>query len=219
MKPTLKILTICITILLFAGCLEKEQETIEEQSTSKQFNKTAGGCSCGTRSQSSCTDECTKEFMNNQDKREFKIIWESCDNNDLNSPNCKGSQGATNPSNGLPFVSNVEFCYQDWVQGDGSCALLMQIDFLPSCIKCITGFPRCIRFKAYCAKVDNNDGTTTNTLSLVADDPDVTSSTEVDGFEWTVTTVTGDPKIKICCEKTIGNFRTFFCCTGDIQPL
>ena len=47
----------------------------------------------------------------------------------------------------------------------------------------------------------------------------ITGTISADGYEWTLTTVTGDPKIKICCEKKIGNWNTWFCCTGDIQSL
>jgi len=220
MKSKIKILSILLLMLVIGNC--KRQEESGHKSNEKQtktLGKTAGPCTCSTRQQSNCNDECTKEFMNNLDIRRFRITWESCDNNDLDG-GCRGSQAAENPSNGLPYTSDVVFCYQDWVNTpSGDCMLGMQIDFLPPCLKCITGFPRCIKFRAYCQEIENGDGTSTFTLSLVADDPDVINGSEVNGYKWTLTTVTGDPKIKICCEKMVGNWKTFYCCTGDIQEL
>lgn len=216
MIKLLKTSVVLALLLLTFGC--KQQEVVTKSGKSKSsLNKTAGQCVCATRQRSSCNDECTRNFMNDLDMRRFKITWESCDNNDLNG-GCRGVSAAENPGTGLPYTSEVLFCYSDWV-ASSECTLLMQIDFLPPCIKCITGFPRCIKFRPYCSPVDNGDGTTTYTLSLVADDEDVSNGTEVNGYQVTLTTISGDPKIKICCEKVVGNFKTFYCCTGDLQPL
>lgn len=213
-----------ISLLVFYAC-QKPENKESEKKPSTTLGKTAGSCKCSPKGKSSCWDDCiVKDFMDNKDSREFVITWESCNNNALDGQDCQGTKGSEDPSNGLPYKSNVKFCYMDWTEDNhGGCTLLMEIDFLPRCIKCISGFPRCIKFRASCDPntVNNGDGTqtTTTVLNLVADDPDVDeSNTDVNGFQWTVTTTTGDPKIKICCERKEGNFTTYYCCTGDIQP-
>lgn len=216
-------LLIMMSFLLICAC-QKSDNKEDEKKLHKNLAKTAGPCKCSSKGKSSCWNDCiVKEFMDGKESRDFVITWEECENNALDGQDCQGKKGSDDPSTGVPYRSNAKFCYMDWTEDNqGGCTLLMEIDFLPDCIKCISGFPRCIKFRASCESntVDNGDGTktTTTALNLVADDPDVNGDSKVDGFGWTVTTVTGDPKIKICCSRKENNFTTDYCCRGDIQP-
>ena len=204
-----------ITVLIFAllifcySCHKDEKTSLEAYKTNKSnsFGKRPDNCDCGTRTQSWCTDQCTEQFMNGNNSRSFKIIWNSCNTSDPSYFNCNFQ-----PTPGLPLTSNVTFCYQKSSDPNSNgCSLLMQVDRLPTCIACITTFPRCITFKAWC----NVNGDGTGYLSLEADDPDLSSES---GTTWSVT-IDGDPVIKICCQKMGANgFQERYCCEGDLIP-
>ncbi len=201
MKTSFNKITIILigVAFLFTTCRKDEKQS-ELSKTSVQvqentYGKRPGQCSCGTRHNSLCTDECTTEFMSGLEAKTFTIQWTSC----LGvSPDCLGT-----PS---PNQSNVKFCYQSHTAPDwNGCALLMEIDNLPSCIKCIGVFPRCIKFHAYC-------NTGAGVLELVADDPDVSSA----NVEWEVT-IQGDPVLKLCCKQydLYGGYNEY-CCSGEL---
>lgn len=218
-----------LTLFLVFGIMSCSDPDITESkppSTNHSLGKTSGNCNCASfYTQSGCFDDCiVKSFMQNKNEIYYDITWENCDNNEINGTNCRGTQAVQGPT-GLPLKTRVKFCYMN-IHDDmhGGCTILMEIDNLPSCLKCLSSksFPRCIKFRANCSSstVSNPDGTqtTTTVLNLTSDDPDVTDDSEVTN---TTITIQADPKIKICCERPDPlnrSFTNWFCCTGDLQP-
>ncbi len=96
MRKLTKLAFTLLLILIVHSCQRREEPVNVKLSTqNSKLGKTSGNCLCATRQKSNCTDECTKQFMEDQDIKRFQITWESCDNNDLDG-DCRGSQAAQN---------------------------------------------------------------------------------------------------------------------------
>jgi hypothetical protein len=203
MKTKFVILLSAISALLLSySCNQKpENQLREELQQSKVFSK-AAGCNCDYDYTNPDCPECiTQAFMQGKNYLEYEATFTHCTSSDPDDQGCTFDNSKK---------YKVTFCYaQPTPNAPDDCALYMQIEDAPACIRCITTFPYCVRLKATCTSSNGKDYT------VYLDDNDPGTGPVVE-YQYSISQ---DPKFSICCKKPDPNFPgnfLKFCCNGDL---
>lgn len=199
MKTLRKIIALLLFIsiisgLIISGCRKSSQETNTERDriekaanlqkrSSDNVNSTAAtagsGCTCSPGYVNSDCNDCVRNtLMGGSWTKSYIIEWDHCDN----------------PCNPTGVNTTIKFCY-DPNPIPGECNLLMEIDMLPACLSCLTGYPACLKVKGSCTN-NGNDVFVTGTYT------DANGTSHDFSF-----TFGNDPKVTVCCNGV--------CCTGE----
>jgi hypothetical protein len=195
----LKLLLFTLITVLCITCKEKPPQ---QEETPKPHSYGKAGCACiPNYTNPLCASCITEIFMGGETNVRYKAYFTNCSTNDPWSQSCQ-------PDITTPY--DVTLCYaQPLPNSPNDCALWMQINDAPDCVKCITSYPYCIRLKASCSTSNNKD------YVVVLDDDDPNTGPVVE-FEYTVSQ---DPKFTICCKKpdpTFPSINYTYCCNGDL---
>ncbi|OYU95942.1 MAG: hypothetical protein CFE21_05880 [Bacteroidetes bacterium B1(2017)] len=188
---------LCLLVVFISSCSKSVQT---ETQTNRSFNKKAG-CACIPNYKNpNCGDCISKILMYGETEANYEAHWNFCKSDDPNNNPCPGSG----------FISKAKFCYaQPSPSVPNDCSLYLEIDDLPSCIKCVTSLPICVRLKGVCSTKNNKDFE----VSFSNEDPDFVVTVS---YEYSISK---DPKLTVCCRKSVPNFPNLFynyCCDADI---
>ena len=188
-----RITLLLISFLVLLGCTN---ETLDNENTNtnvRQEQVSFAPCNhtCATTENNNCGDCITVELMKGFLERYTTVQWNNCSSLDPQASDCFVPNPAT---------SQIKLCYSD---DPTDCELYVELSSLPSCILCAsTSFPFCEKLKAEC-KPNGNDMVVT-----------LSSETSDLVIEYAYT-ITGDPTIRICCERTFSNGAKYkYCCDG-----